>query len=94
MIWRSVMIKLIEVVKDIGRISLRDVFVNPKHVVYLREDNLTKNYVNESKNSNFDDNQIFTKLFIQNGSGGTEFVVVGDPSLIESKLKGKTLLNG
>ncbi len=88
------MIKLVEVVKDIGRISLRDVFVNPKHVVYLREDNMTRNYVNENKNSNFDANQSFTKLFIQNGSGGTEFVVVWDPSLIESKLKGKTLLNG
>jgi len=88
------MIKLVEVVKDIGRISLRDVFVNPKHVVYLREDNMTKKYVVENRNPNFDTNQTFTKLFIQNGSGGTEFVVLGDPALIESKLKGKTLLNG
>jgi hypothetical protein len=88
------MIKLVEVVKDIGRISLRDVFVNPKHVVYLREDNLTKKYVNESRNSSFDADQVFTKLFVQNGSSGTEFVVVGDPILIESKLKGKILLNG
>ena len=48
------MIKLVEVVKDIGRISLRDVFVNPKHVVYLREDNMTKKYVVENRNPNFD----------------------------------------
>lgn len=89
------MVKLVEVVKDIGSVRLRDVFVNPKHVVFLREDNLTKKFIHESGNgSDLEPSQIFTKVFIQNGSGGTEFVVLGEPTLVESKLKGKTLLNG
>ena len=89
------MVKLVEVVKDIGSVRLRDVFVNPKHVVFLREDNLTKKFIHESGNgSDLEPSQIFTKVFIQNGSGGTEFVVLGEPTLVESKLKGKSLLNG
>ena len=89
------MIKLVEVIRGIGSVSLRDIFVNPKHVVYLREDNLTKKFIHENDgNSNFEPNQTFTKLFIQNGLSGTEFVVLGEPTVIESKLKGKTLLNG
>ena len=89
------MVKLVEVVRDIESVRLRDVFVNPKHVVFLREDNLTKKFIHENnKGSDLEPNQTFTKVFIQNGSGGTEFVVLGEPTLIESKLKGKTLLNG
>ena len=32
------MVKLIEVVKHLGDYKLREVFVNPKHVISLRED--------------------------------------------------------
>lgn len=90
------MVKLTEVVKDVGYIRFREIFINPEHVIYLREDSITRKFFAESKNkdSNFDPNQTFTKLFVRNGGGGSEFVVVGEPTLIESQLKGKTLLNG
>jgi hypothetical protein len=88
------MVKLTEVIKDVGYIRFREIFINPEHVVYLREDSITRKFFAESQNHDFDPNQTFTKLVVRNGSGGSEFVVVGEPTLIESRLKGKTLLNG
>ena len=92
------MIKLIEIVKDSGGYSLREVFINPKHVAYLREDSLIKRHLVEGKlPEGLDTRQAFTKLIVDNGSNGMEFIVVGEPSHIESKLKtggGKKVLNG
>jgi len=39
------MVKLVEVVQTFkGQYSLREIFVNPTHVVYLREDSLMKQH--------------------------------------------------
>jgi len=91
------MIKLVEVIKDSGRYNLREIFVNPKHVVYLREDMMTKQHLSEGKfPEELDIRQKFTKLTVDNGTSGTEFIVVGSPATIESKLKNnqKMVLNG
>jgi len=91
------MVKLIEIVKNSSFYNLREVFVNPKHVVYLREDISVKRYLKEGKlPEGLDLRQAFTKVFVDNGTTGTEFVVVGAPAAIESKLKGKekVVLNG
>ena len=90
------MIKLVEIVKDTAGYNLREIFVNPKHVVYLREDNLIKRHLMEGNlPEGLDTRQAFTKLIVDNGSNGTEFIVVGEPSHVESKLKeGKRILNG
>jgi hypothetical protein len=91
------MIKLVEVIKDSGNYNLREIFINPKHVVYLREDILTKQSLVEGKfPEELDIRQQFTKLTVHNGTSGTEFVVVGSPSVVESKLKDgqKMILNG
>jgi hypothetical protein len=89
------MVKLVEVIKGTTSYDLREVFINPKHVVYLREDTTTKRHLTEGKfPDDLDVRQTFTKVYVDNGTTGTEFVVVGGPTLIESKLKGKTLING
>ncbi len=90
------MVKFTEVVKDVGYIRFREIFINPEHVIYLREDSITRKFFAESKHkdADFDPNQTFTKLFVRSGAGGSEFIVVGEPTLIESQLKGKSLLNG
>ena len=91
------MVKLVELVKNSGLYNLREVYINPKHVVYLREDVSIKKHLMEGKlPAGLDNRQSFTKVFVDNGTTGTEFVVVGKPSMIELKLNGdnRTVLNG
>ena len=90
------MIQLIEVVKNSRDYELRDVFVNPTHVVMLREDYATRSAINEGRVlDGVDPRQKYTRVTVHNGTTGSQFIVVGAPGLIETKLKsGKQLLNG
>ena len=91
------MVKFVEIVKDINNFSLREVFINSAHVVSLREDNFMKQHLKEGRlPSDLDLRQDFTKIVLNKGTTGQELVVIGTPSLVESKLKGETkeLLNG
>tara|TARA_R100000008_G_C3572833_1_gene163313 strand:- start:324 stop:602 length:279 start_codon:yes stop_codon:yes gene_type:complete len=84
------MVKLVEVVQTFkDQYALREIFVNPAHVVYLREDLLMKQRLTEGKlPADLDTRQSFTRLQVRNGSTGSEFIIIGSPSLVESKLKG------
>ena len=78
--------------------TLREVFVNPEHVIMIREEpRMTR--LNEQGNlpAGLDKNHEFTKLTINRGHTGTEIVVVGAPELVEQTLnanKEKQLLRG
>lgn len=76
--------------------SLREIFINPEHVVMIREEKRMKE-LNESGKvaSGLNHNHKFSKLTINRGQAGTEIVVVGSPEIVESTLKaGKQLLRG
>ena len=76
--------------------TLREVFVNPEHVVMIREE-MRMRQLNESGNlpKNLDVNHRFTKLTINRGHTGTEIVVVGAPDMVEKSLNNnKQLLRG
>ena len=76
--------------------TLREVFVNPEHVVMIREEVRMKN-LNESGMlpKNLDPSHRFTKLTINRGHTGTEIIVVGAPDTVERTLnETKTLLRG
>ena len=91
------MVKLIEIVKGTSKYSLREVYVNPQHVVYLREDgHIQKALVEGKLPEGLDHRQNFTRLVLENGNHGSEFVVVGSPSDVRTKLLGnkKELLHG
>ncbi len=90
------MIQLVEVIKNSRAYELREVFVNPSHVVMLREDYTTRSAINEGKAlEGIDPRQKYTRVTVHNGSTGSQFIVVGAPGVIETKLKsGKQLLNG
>jgi hypothetical protein len=92
------MVKLVEIVQTFKHeYSLREIFINPAHVVFLREDTKMHTRLTEGKlPEGLDTRQTFTKIQVHNGTTGSEFIVVGPPSLIESKLKGdsKELLHG
>tara|TARA_R110000824_G_scaffold134691_7_gene297738 strand:+ start:7856 stop:8140 length:285 start_codon:yes stop_codon:yes gene_type:complete len=94
------MIKLVEIVQNYKQsYSLREIYINPNHVVFLREDSVLKTRLDEGSEGipeGLDTRQSFTRIQVHNGTTGSEFIVVGSPKLIESKLNGDTkeLLHG
>ena len=76
--------------------TLREVFVNPEHVVMIREEARMRS-LNEQGAlvEGIDKSHRFTKLTINRGNTGTEIIVVGAPSIIEDSLnKQQQLLKG
>ena len=76
--------------------TLREVYVNPEHVVMIREEARMRQ-LNEQGNlpAELNRDHRFTKLTINRGHTGTEIVVVGSPTVIESTLNSSpTLLKG
>ncbi len=91
------MIKLVEVHETSNGHTLREVYVNPKHVVSLREDiRLRKKLKEGHMPSGLDDEHAFKRRTLGKGFSGLEIVVVGSPSVIETKLKSpsRELLHG
>ena len=81
------MLELVQIKKINNSYSLSTIFVNPNHIVLLTEHNDFSNDLREGK-MNLDLNPItvFTKLVVNEGSDSATFVVIGEPSQIESKL--------
>ena len=78
--------------------SVREVYINPEHVVMIREEKRMKR-LNEAGEvaDGLDKNHKFSKITINRGQVGTEIIVVGSPEIIEKTLKdknSKTLLRG
>ena len=95
-------VKLVEIFKNSNVVkgagyTLREIYINPEHVVCLREDTFTNRLLEEGKLPHaLDDRQKFTKVQLNRGSVGLDIIVVGDPSLVENKLRvsQKQLLKG
>lgn len=67
--------------------SLREVFVNPEHVIMVREEHKMKNLNQEGLlTEGLDKAHRFSKIVIDKGTTGSEIVVVGDPRAIETAL--------
>ena len=73
-----------------AKYSLREVFINPEHVVMVREEHRFRT-INEQGliSEELDINHGFSKLIIDKGNTGTEIVVIGSPELIEKTLHTK-----
>lgn len=76
--------------------SLREVFVNPEHVVMIREERRMRELNEHGKlASGLSEEHHFSKLTINRGQAGTEIVVVGSPEVVENTLNAtKRLLRG
>ena len=71
------------------KFTLREIYVNPKHIISLREDINFVNKLNEGVlPDELDKRQKFTRMVIDKGHTGLEIIVVGPPSMIEAKMKG------
>tara|TARA_A100001515_G_C4473631_1_gene177693 strand:- start:228 stop:521 length:294 start_codon:yes stop_codon:yes gene_type:complete len=72
--------------------SLREVFVNPQHVVCLREnDSLKTRLANTELGKDIHPAESYTKIYINRGQSGLDLDVVGDLTAIMNKLQGKKL---
>ena len=68
--------------------SLREVTVNPQHVICLREESTMTRRLNEgSLPEGLDSRQGFTKVTLDRGQTGLDLVVVGNPAQIKEKLQ-------
>ena len=98
------MIKLVEVCETKRATSalqktytLREIYVNPKHVISLREaSSFQQKLVEGNMPEGLDPRQGFTKLTLDRGHTGLDVIIVGQPSIVESKLAGakRELLHG
>jgi len=81
------MLELIQIKYKNDSYTLSTVFINPAHIVHLTEHTEYSNALREGK-MNLDLNPIttFTKLVVNEGDSSNQFIVIGEPSLIESKL--------
>jgi|TARA_E500000305_G_scaffold110091_1_gene116951 hypothetical protein len=86
-------VKLVEISEELGvgshkKYVLREVFVNPEHVICLRPDDRAKRKLLENKlPSELDTRQEFTCIQMSSGHGGFNITVVGNPSIVEEKLR-------
>lgn len=72
------------------RYSLREVLVNPEHVVMVREEHQMKS-LNEKGmlTEGLDKEHRFSKITIDKGTTGTDIVVIGDPNAVEDVLNSR-----
>ena len=94
-------VKLVEVARELNiaeakDYKLREVYINPEHVIMLREDAHTSRLLQEKRlPHDLDERQRFTRLTMQRGSAGTEVIVVGSPDVVRDTLfQHKQLLRG
>jgi len=67
--------------------TLREVFINPQRVVSMREDKGFQSLLSEGElPEGMNDNQTFTRIFLDQGQGGHSIVVVGDPMSVDRVL--------
>ena len=67
--------------------SLREVFINPDHVVCVRTDPSFRRHLTEGMMpEGIDGRQEFSRIYLNRGQVGLDVVVVGDPILVERRL--------
>ena len=81
------LVELIKIIKNGRDYTLKQIFVNPKHVVYLQEDEAFKRKLKEGIISlDLHQSTGFSKLRIEANGIHEELTVIGDPSLIIKKI--------
>ena len=88
-------IRLIEVSKSSNVIknsayTLREVYINPEHVVCVRENDSLKMRLSDTElGKDIHPAESYTKIYINRGQSGLDLDVVGDLAAIKNKLQGR-----
>jgi len=95
------MVKLTEIYQESmsTKVCVREVYINPNHVVMVREDMNFGRYLQEGKLNELGVNPAmrFTRISVRNsGTGNYEIVVFGDTESVYEKIRStqKSLLKG
>ena len=97
------MIKLIEVCELVSaantskrKYTLREVYINPEHIVSLHEAfSYEQKLLEGMLPEGLDQRQKFTRLTLNRGTAGLDIIVVGEPNMIENDLqKERKILHG
>jgi len=80
----------------LSKYILREIYVNPVHIVALRPDHSMKQKLEEGRFvGELDGRQEFTKIYVNRGQSGFDVTVVGSPDTVQEKLAiSKQLLKG
>jgi len=94
-------IKLVEIYEEQNfskkKYKLREVFINPEHIVCLRDEPRFKILLKEGTlPEGMDERQEFTRVCMNRGQLGLDVIVVGAPQVIEDKISktNKKILKG
>ena len=83
---------MIKITKKNSVYQLTEIFVNPKQIIYLSDDN---EYIDDLKSGklpfDFHSSSGFTKIRVNGDSRIEEITVLGEPRLIEEKIR-KTII--
>ena len=81
------MTKLVEVYKSLTEYRMREIYVNPKHIVAMRQDDRMQAVLQEGNlPDELDNRQDFTKLYVDRGHTGIDITVVGNMPALKEKL--------
>lgn len=88
----SRIISFVEVITNHSAIGenfkLQEVFINPAHIVYIRNEPAMKAKLMEGKlPDNLDQRQEFSVIHLNRGNSGLDITVVGDVSAVNEKIR-------
>tara|TARA_B100000131_G_scaffold266136_2_gene263948 strand:+ start:2288 stop:2581 length:294 start_codon:yes stop_codon:yes gene_type:complete len=95
----SRIVKFVEVVTNHSAVGenfrLQEVFINPDHIVYIRDEPLMKQRLTEGKlPKDLDDRQSFSVIHLNRGNSGLDITVVGDVLAVNEKIRPGKVLHG
>ena len=93
------LVELVEIKRAInGSYTLNTIYLNPKHIIYISEDQIMSGMMKEGKvNIGLIEGATFSRIKINDKASSSEITVVGEPSLIENKIfkqRKNTILRG
>ncbi len=94
------MVRLTEIINDsnMRNFSVRSVYLNPSHVVMVREEPYYNGLMKEGRftSLNIDPNMDFTRITVRGGTGNYDVVVLGSSEMVYEKINSttKSLLKG
>ena len=91
------LVELVQVINNGTGYSLSKIYLNTRHIVFISEDQRTQSLIRESNNLGLAPETTFSKIRINDAGLSREISVVGDPTMIESKIfrkKRQNILRG
>ena len=77
------------------RYHLRDIFINPEHIIYIRQNPSMLRRLEEGLVDDTSPTSEFCTISLSRGQAGTDIVVVGNIDELNERLRGKAeLLHG